>query len=321
MTGSVVGFTALNLVGGRVVGRAESVLVYAKVAVLIAFALMGAFSVRADRVSLPAFDVGGTVLAAAVLFLAHEGFRLMANTAEEVRDPQRNLPRAFTVAVAAVVVVYAAVSFVAVGVAHQGSLVDAKDYALAVAAEAVGGSWAFNAIAVTAVVSTAGSLNATLYGAARVSYVLGVHGELPRELGRQLWNKPVAGLLVTAALVAVITNTVDLSGISLMGSASFLIIYAAVNLAAVRLRRDTKVKPWRSRVGAGLCVAYLAGVVLYAASREPEKLLFLVVMLFVAVGTEAILQRLGRGTPVLVERNPGEIGVSTSGDTNGRSPG
>ncbi len=310
MTGSVVVFTLLNLVGGRVVGRAEAVLVYAKVLVLAVFALAGAFSVRADRVSFPAFDPAGTVLAAAVLFLAYEGFGLMANTAEEIRDPQRNLPRAFMVAVIGVVVVYFAVSFVAAGVADHGALANAKDYALAVAAGSIGGSWAFNAIAVTAVVSTAGSLNATLYGAARVSYVLGVHGELPPQLGRELWNKPVAGLLVTAGLVVVVTNTVDLTGISLMGSASFLIIYAAVNVAALRLRRDTHVRPWISGLAASLCVASLAGVVFYAVSRQPLKLLFLLGMIGLAVAVETVLQRLRVGTPPGSKR---EVGAVTSG--------
>ncbi len=47
-----------------------------------------------------------------------------------------------------------------------------------------------------------------------------------------------------------VTNTVDLSGISLMGCASFLIIYAAVNVGAGRLRRDTGIKPWISWLAA-----------------------------------------------------------------------
>ncbi len=314
MTGSVAAFTVLNLVGGRVVGRAEAVLVYAKVLVLVAFAVAGVFAVRADRVSLGALDGGGTVLAAAVLFLAYEGFGLMANTAEEIRDPQRNLPRAFMVAVTGVVVVYVGVSFVAAGVADQAALVNAKDYALAVAAGAVGGSWAFNAIAVTAVVSTAGSLNATLYGAARVSYVLGVHGELPRQLGRELWNKPVAGLLVTAGLVVLVTNTVDLTGISLMGSASFLIIYAAVNVAAVRLRHETHVRSWISWLAACLCVASLAGVVVYAVSRDPLKLLFLVGMIGLAVGVETVLQKFGLGTPTGTNREVGAVAAGKDDD-------
>lgn len=140
-----------------------------------------------------------------------------------------------------------------------------------------------------------------------MSYVLGVHGELPRQLGRELWNKPVAGLLVTAALVVVVTNTVDLSGISLMGSASFLIIYAAVNVAAVRLRADTQVKPWIASFAALLCVASLAGVVVYTVSREPDKLLFLLGLIGVAVGVEAVLQKLGIGTPTGDRREVGEM--------------
>ncbi len=296
MTASVLAFAALNFLGGRVVGRAESVLVYVKVAVLIVFALAGALALRGGRLGLSQVDGIGTVLAGGVLFLAYEGFGLMANTAEEVRDPDRNLPRAFMIAVAGVIVVYAAVSLTAVGVAGRSTLVGAKDYALAEAARSMAGSWAFNAIALTALISTAGSLNATLYGAAKVSYVLGVHGELPRQTARELWGRPAGGLVVSAALVVVVTNTVDLTGISLMGSSAFLLIYAAVNLAALRLRADTQVRPAFSWAGAALCLASLAAVCAYATARDPAKLLVLAGMAAVAVGAEAVLQKLRVGT-------------------------
>ncbi len=296
MTTSIVVFAALNFFGGRVVGRAESLLVYVKVAVLVVFAVAGAFRVRGGRLGMSEVDGVGTVLAGGVLFLAYEGFGLMANTAEEVRDPERNLPRAFMIAVAGVIVVYTAVSLTAVGVVDRSALVEARDYALAVAGRGIAGSWAFTAIAVTALISTAGSLNATLYGAAKVSYVLGVHGELPHQTARELWGRPVGGLVATAGLVVIVTNTVDLTGISLMGSSAFLLIYAAVNLAALRLRPDTHVRPALSWAGAVLCLASLAAVCAYAGARDPAKLLILAGMGALAVGVEGLLQKLGFGT-------------------------
>lgn len=99
-----------------------------------------------------------------------------------------------------------------------------------------------------------------------------------------------------------------------MGSASFLLIYAAVNVAAVRLRRDTHVKPWISWIAACLCVASLAGVVVYASSREPLKLLFLLGLVGLAVAVEAALQRLGLGTPNGAQREVGDITWGTDED-------
>jgi amino acid transporter len=70
-----------------------------------------------------------------IIFLAYEGFELIANTAADIENPQRNLPRAYIWSVVSVIVLYVVVAVVAVGNLTPEQVIKAKDYALAVAAE------------------------------------------------------------------------------------------------------------------------------------------------------------------------------------------
>ena len=70
-----------------------------------------------------------------IIFLAYEGFELIANTAHDVKEPRRVLPRAFFVSVIFVIGLYILVALVTTGALSVEKIVAAKDYALAVAAE------------------------------------------------------------------------------------------------------------------------------------------------------------------------------------------
>ncbi len=126
------------------------------------------------------------------------------------------------------------VALVTVGNLPVDKIVAARDYALAEAARPFLGQAGFTLIAVAAMLSTASAINATLYGAARLSYCIARDGELPAMLERKVWGEPVEGLLITAGLTLLVANAFDLTSISTLGSAGFLLIFAAVNAANAR---------------------------------------------------------------------------------------
>jgi amino acid transporter len=289
----VVGFAALNLAGARVVGRAEAALVYFKVAVLLLFCLGGLAFVDPSRVSPSAYpSLGAIVFAGALIFLGYEGFELIANASEDARDPERNLPLAYLIAISSVICLYVLVAFVAVGNLSPEAIVSERDYALAAAAQPFLGSAGFKLIAVAAVVSTASAINATLYGAAKFTFVMARHGELPERLGEPIWRRPIGGLLATTLGTLVILNTVEIEGISLMGSAGFLIIFAAANVAAIRLASPRRTSWVISLAGAAACVGSLVALITYAAVEIPDQLAVLAGLLGLAiVGETAIRMR------------------------------
>ena len=276
-------------------GRAESVLVYFKLTVLLVFCMGGLAFVNTARVSPAAFPSAGLIVyAGALIFLGYEGFELIANASEDARNPDRTLPRAYLIAIGGVIALYVLVAFVAVGNLSPHAIATESDYALAAAARPFLGSAGFTLIAIAAVVSTSSAINATLYGAAKFTYLMGRDGELPARFGQPVWNRPIGGLLATTAGTLLIVNTVNIEGISLMGSAGFLIIFAAVNLAAARLAATGGRANALSLAGALACAASLAALTIYAATHIPAQLAVLGGLLAAAAAGEALIRRRGR---------------------------
>ena len=224
-----------------------------------------------------------------IIFLAYEGFELIANTAADVDKPEK-LPLAYYTAVVFVIFTYVMVAIVTVGNLPYSQIVQAKDYALAAAAKPFLGSVGFVLIAIAALLSTTSAINATLYGSARVSYIIAKEGELPEILEKKVWNKPIEGLLITTTMSLLMVNLLNLSSISIMGSAGFLLIFACVNLANVKLHNETKSNRLIPLLGAIMCFIALTVLVLQTAMVNLENLLILAIM----VGVSFLIELLYR---------------------------
>ena len=269
LSGIIVAIAALNIARAAIVGRAEEWIVLFKL-VILGLVIVTGFSgahwaqLRPGSWADPLAIVGGGM----VIFVAYEGFELIANAAEDVRDAEKTLPRALYLSVGIVIVVYVLISVVTIGTLTFGEVRGASDHVLAAVARPALGGVGFVLVAVAAMLSTTSAINATLYGTARVSWTIARSGELPEFLDQKVWNRPVEGLLVTTGLTLVVANSLDLSRIALMGSAAFLIVFAAVNAAAFRLARRT-VPRVVAVAGSLACVAALAALIAEERSRDP----------------------------------------------------
>ncbi len=285
---SVVGITGLNLLSAKLIGEAEGWIVLIKLVILVLFIAAGIGGIDPARLSPSAWPSPLHIVAGGmIIFLAYEGFELIANSAQDVRTPAKTLPRAFYSSIAFVIVLYVLIAVVAVGTLPVAGIVDAKDYALAEAARPFLGRTGFLLIAVAAMLSTASAINATLYGTARLSYIIAKDGELPLLLERKVWNEPIEGLLITSGVTLLIANFVDLSDLSTMGSVGFLLIFAAVNGANAVLADETRSRSWLSLIGVGLCLGALVSLLWQAAGRSPHQIWIPFVMIGVAFIIEA----------------------------------
>lgn len=283
----IVSLAGLNLLSAAVVGRAEKWIVGLKVAILLVFVGVGFADIQTVRIvpgswSPPLQLVAGGM----IIFLAYEGFELIANTAQDVRNVAKTLPRAYYAAVGFVIALYVVVSLVTVGNLAVGRIVSARDYALAEAARPFLGQAGFTMIAIAAMLSTASAINATLYGASRLSYCIAQADELPKLLERNVWDQPIWGLLISAGLTLIVANAFDLTSIATLGSAGFLLIFAAVNVANARHASHTHSRGWISLAGAAACFVALAALVWQTARTSPMKLGVLVAMVSLAVAIE-----------------------------------
>ena len=287
ITGIVLGITVLNLLNTTIIGEAEDWIVLLKLLILCIFIGTGIWGVVAAKLAPAAWSSPMQLVAGGmIIFVAYEGFELIANTAQDVRDPTKTLPRAYYSSVAFVILLYILVAVVTVGTLSVDNILNARDYALAEAAKPSLGNTGFVLIAIAAMLSTASAINATIYGAARLSYAIAKDGELPDFLERKAWGKPITGLLITTGATLLIANLVNLSSMSTMGSAGFLLIFAAVNGANVILAPETGSRIWLSLIGAGLCLGALGCLIWQVQSHTPGQLWFLIAMLGTAIFVE-----------------------------------
>jgi amino acid transporter len=306
ISGSVIGITGLNLLNARLIGEAEDWIVLVKLMILVLFIAVGIWGIDGARLTPSVWPSPLHVVAGGmIIFLAYEGFELIANSAQDVRTPAKTLPRAFYSAVGFVIVLYVLIAVVAVGTLPVTKIVDAKDYALAEAARPFLGQTGFMLIAVAAMLSTASAINATFYGTARLSYIIAKDGELPSVLERKVWHEPMEGLLITSGATLLIANLVNLSSMSTMGSAGFLLIFAAVNGANAILADETQSKSWLSLIGVGLCLGALASLLWQTANRSPYQLWILFVLIGVAFLIEATF-RVATGRTISLSKHSKE---------------
>ncbi len=289
ISGSVVVITGLNMFSAEVIGRAESYIVALKLAILVLFIMLGIRGINMERITPGSWSPPLELVAGGmIIFLAYEGFELIANAAADTKNPKKTLPRAFYSSVVIVILLYVLVAAVATGNLPIEKIVAAKDYALAEAAKPFLGNFGFTLIAVAALLSTASAINATFYGSTKLSYTIAKDGELPSGLERKVWNEPIEGLLITSGTTLLIANLFNLSSISTMGSAGFLIIFAAVNAANMRLSKDTQSHAWISALGMAACLLALGALFWQTAGTDPIRILVLGAMLLLAFAIEFV---------------------------------
>jgi amino acid transporter len=277
--------TLLNMLSAELISKAETYIVLIKVTILVFFIAVGFSGVQAARLE-PVTWAPSTQLIAGgmIIFVAYEGFELIANTAKDVRNYKVTLPRAFYASVIFVIFLYILIAIVAVGTLTPSQLAHAQDFALAEAAKPSLGQFGFTLIAIAAMLSTLSAINATLYGSARLSYVVAMEGELPKLLEKKVWGKNyLEGLLSTAAFALILANVGNLSNISTMGSAGFLLIFAAVNAANWVKSKEANSNRVISTFGVLLCLFALGALVWQTFRDEPSDLWILAGMFGLAL--------------------------------------
>ncbi len=250
--------TAINYYSVKVVGETEKYVVGLKVIILSLFVIIGGFGLMNSSYQmqlLPQHYSAATKLIAGgfVIFVAYEGFELIANTSPYIRNPQKNIRLAYLIAVVFVIVLYILIAIITVGSLSFSMISKSQDYVLAEAAKPFLGQTGFVIITIAALLSTFSAINATIYGSSRVNYELSEDDELPHEFTRMLWHQPV-GLMVTSVLTLIVANTFNLESIATTGSIGFLVIFAMVNFVSARKSKEIHSSKSISYIGFGLCL-------------------------------------------------------------------
>ena len=236
--------STINYYSIKVVGMIESYAVVIKLVILIAFIGIGLYGLignpNLEQLSPENWEAPLQLLTGGmVIFVAYEGFELIANSAPDIKNAEKNIPRAYYISIIFVVLLYIIIAVVTVGSLSFDQIKTAEDYVLAEAAKPMLGQTGFTIITIAALISTFSAINASLYGGSHVSYEIAEDDELPHQFTYQLWNQPI-GLLITGILTLTLTNTLELESISTAGSVGFLLIFSMVNFVGFKLYEEIK---------------------------------------------------------------------------------
>ena len=240
----VVAMAAISIVGSALVSRAQSLIVFALLAVFAVFIAVTLVDIDFDLLAFSGYPpVSDIVASVALTFFAYLGFSVITFAAGDMRDPERDLPKAMYRALGVTTILYVLISLGVLGTLSVDETIAYGETAIAEAARPALGDAGFTMMAIAALLATASSVNATLYASGGLTAMLSESGQFPPLLGRRSRLGPHAGMLVTAALVLVVANTVDLSAIASVGSACSLMIFLLIGVAAFRLRSETGLTP------------------------------------------------------------------------------
>ena len=213
---------------------------------------------RADLANLggwPALGTGGpygTLQAAGLLFFAFAGYARIATMGEEVRDPQRTIPRAIPIALSMTVAIYLVVGVAALLAAGPDQLA-AATAPLTTAVQVAGAGGLAPVVRVGAALAALGALLALIAGVGRTSLAMARHRDLPGWLAavHPRYRVPHRAEMTLAVVVSVLVATVDLRGVIGFSSFGVLIYYLIANAAAFTQPAEQRRWPrWLNGLGA-----------------------------------------------------------------------
>lgn len=318
-------FVAFGYVGAQTRRRSLGIVGFTKLAILVALVALGVLAIVRSPAPLEPFLAGGSggILAAMTLtFIAFQGYEVISQAGEEIREPERAIPRAMFLSLAVVVLLYAAVALVALGtVPLDGAptswarLNELGPVAIVQVGAAVVPGIGGPLLALGGLIATLAALNTTLFSASRLSFAMGRDQVLPRALGRvhPKYRAPSTAILLSGAVMLFLVLFSDLRVVATSAGLAFLLSFVLVNVALIRWRfkhpevRRGFTAPLFPLVPA-LGIAANLTLVAFLALDATGQLAWEIIVLWVGVGL--LLYYPFRGREAIVRPLPKRIDVA-----------
>ena len=272
-------FFGINLRGVSASALTEDAVVLTKLLVLCAIAAVGVWRFSSHRLA-PLADqgLGGLILGAASIFVAYEGFELLAYDYDDIDNPKRTLPRALYLSVVVVAAVYILVTLGSQMLVSDSLIVSQKEVAFATVGREAFGSVGLWIATLGALLATSSAINATLFATARQMRDLADAHELPVRLDRQVNGLPVAALALLTVLGCVFAMLPGILELLAFGSATFLAVFALVNHLAARASQTPTA--WIvADLGSAACIVAVIALAFELAIHDPPALALIAICL------------------------------------------
>ncbi len=273
-------FTLINIWSVKGMGKIEDIMVYTKLIILVIISFV---LINNSQTTLPVLiqnesnvSILSIFVVASLTFVAYEGFQLVINAVNEIKDPEKNIPIAIYSALFLAILIYVVISVGAILAIPFEDIINNKEYALAAGAGNVLGHWGSDLVILGALLATSSAISGTVFGASRQVSVIADDGYFPELLAKRINNIPVFAIISMATLAFFLVLAGSLEVILEFGSVTFLLVSLLMAYANYKIRNVTNSSPFITVVA---ILGLLMGTVLilyYEFNNQPQQLLFII---------------------------------------------
>jgi len=260
-------FIGLNYRGTKITGRSETIVTLTLIAIVLTFIVFGLAAVLGSGPfpvqNFQPFFRGNAGWAQFVsllgamgfTFIVFEGYEIIAQTGEETRNPEKNIPRASFLVIGVSTIIFILVAITAIGAGGncppvgvtpdclllrqtpQGTVAGNTDAIAEIAARVM--PYGSYVIVFGIVLGALAAINSLVFSSSRVAFAMGRDGTLPRALGRlhPKTRTPHVSIGVSGVIIVGMTLTLDIRTVAASADIMFLLLFLFVNWSVIVLRR------------------------------------------------------------------------------------
>ncbi|MBW8359272.1 MAG: amino acid permease [Weeksellaceae bacterium] len=285
---AVILLTVANMFGIRKAGKLNLFIVSITLISLSYFIFSGFPEVQAANFTpFAPFGFSGIAESEAILFFAFTGYARIATLAEEVRNPEKTIPKAIIITIISAIVLYSLVSFVAVGLIGTLEMSGSKS-PLQLAAQSLNSPFVSRIIIIGAAAAMLGVLLSQILGISRMMFAMGRRRDLPSFFERihPKYKVPHVGIGFTGAIILVLATAGNFEFIVRTASFTILLYYGITNIAALQQPKN------QQRYGKFVAVLGLAGCLAMAVSLPFKVMAVGIVILFTGFLLRSIIKKI-----------------------------
>jgi len=249
--GIAVVFAYINFRGASETGKIGNLVTMAKIIILLIFIGFGLEMMFSQGDWMGRFSpflangMGGVFKAMGLTFIAFQGFEVIAQSSEEIKNPEKNIPRAVFISLLIVVPLYLLIAVTAIATMNPPSGMTPWDYLalhkelalVEVARQFFSGGGVM--ILFGGLISTMSALNATIYSSSRVAFAMGRDHNFPAFFGKVHPRNytPHWSILMSLGIVILMVLSLPIEDVASAADIMFLLLFLQVNIAMIQLRK------------------------------------------------------------------------------------
>lgn len=287
---AIVLLTIANIFGIQKAGKLNLIIVGITIISLLYFIIGGFTAIKSENFTpFAPFGITGIAESAALLFFAFTGYARIATLAEEVKNPEKTIPRAIVITIISAIVLYLLVSVVAVGVFGAEAMSGSKS-PLQSAASALSTPGISTVITIGASTAMLGVLLSQVLGISRMMLAMGRRNDLPHffEKIHSRYKVPHVGIIITGIIMVVLTVAGSFEFIVRAASFTILLYYSITNIAALKQPKEQQMH------GKIVAVLGLAGCMVMAFSLPVQVITSGLLLLTIGFVVRFLVKKLSR---------------------------